>query len=99
MQTKNAALGSMVTITVTADVNDEVHVHGYDEKVDLTAGTPGSVTFTADIPGQFEVELDNTHLRVLELQVSYELAMRSQYPLLAVMVANTVGGLAILLGG
>jgi len=55
---------------VTADVSDEVHVHGYDKKTDITAGVPGSLTFTADIPGEFEVELENAHLKIAELTVS-----------------------------
>jgi hypothetical protein len=70
VQTKDVPLDSDVTLTVTADVDDEVHVHGYDKKTDITAGVPGSVTFKADIPGEFEVELENAHLKIVELKVA-----------------------------
>ena len=69
VQTKEVPLGKSVTITVTSDVSDEVHVHGYDKMVDVTAGSSASVMFTADIPGQFEVELENAHLKIVELKV------------------------------
>ena len=70
VQTKDMPLSSEVALTVYSDVSDEVHVHGYDKKVDVTAGSYATVTFTADIPGQFEVELENAHLKILELRVS-----------------------------
>ena len=62
-------LGSEVLIEVTADVSDEVHVHGYDLKVDTIPGQPVTVRFTADIPGVFEVELENSGLLLTRLQV------------------------------
>ena len=44
--------------TVTSDVADEIHVHGYDFHKDVPAG--GSVTFTfpANIEGVFVIELE-----------------------------------------
>ena len=63
------ALGSAVRIEVTADVADEVHVHGYDLAVDTVPGQPVTVAFTADIPGVFEVELENSKLLLTRLQV------------------------------
>jgi len=62
-------LGSTVELTVTSDVADEVHLHGYDEHLDLEAGTPGTLTFTADIPGDFEAELEAEGLQLLEFRV------------------------------
>lgn len=62
-------IGELVDITVTSDKADELHVHGYDITADLTAGTAGSASFTADIPGVFEVELEKSGLKVLELEV------------------------------
>jgi len=70
VQTNDVPLGSTVTLTVTSDVSDEVHVHGYDKKADVTAGSYATIAFTADIPGQFEVELENAHLKIVELKVS-----------------------------
>ncbi|MGH4023348.1 MAG: hypothetical protein ACRDRV_02055 [Pseudonocardiaceae bacterium] len=63
-------LGTPVTINVTSDAADEVHVHGYDKETQIPAGGTGSVTFTADIPGVFEVELHESGLQLLQLQVS-----------------------------
>ena len=63
------ALGDEVTIAVTADTADHVHVHGYDELVDIRPGEVARVRFTADIPGVFEVELEDAGLPLLELTV------------------------------
>ncbi|WP_369132726.1 hypothetical protein [Modestobacter sp. I12A-02662] len=62
-------LGSPVRIEVTADLLDEVHVHGYDLTADTVPGQPVSVEFTADIPGVFEVELHESGLLLTRLQV------------------------------
>jgi threonine synthase len=45
-----------VHISVTSDHADEVHVHGYDIEKEVSAGGKVTIDFTADIPGQFEVE-------------------------------------------
>ncbi|GAB3301808.1 hypothetical protein GCM10027451_05400 [Geodermatophilus aquaeductus] len=63
------ALGEEVTLTVTSDVADEVHVHGYAREAALAPGTPATVRFPADIPGVFEVELHETGTVLLSLQV------------------------------
>jgi hypothetical protein len=62
-------LGEEVTIRVTADVADEVHVHTYDLFADLEAGTPADITFVAEIPGVHEVELEGAGLLLLNLEV------------------------------
>jgi len=62
-------LGEQVRIVVTSDVADEVHVHGYDQNVDLQAGGESSLEFTADIPGVFVVELEERKEKILELEV------------------------------
>ncbi|MDQ4092368.1 MAG: hypothetical protein M3143_02815, partial [Actinomycetota bacterium] len=59
------ALGTPVTISVSSDVADEIHVHGYDRKGEIpTAGGTGSVSFTANTPGVFEVELEESKLQL-----------------------------------
>jgi hypothetical protein len=63
------ALGDEVTIRVTADVADEVHVHTYDLVTDLEPGIPSEITFVAEIPGIHEVELESTGLLLLKLEV------------------------------
>jgi len=62
--------GDTVRIEVTSDVDDELHVHGYDKATDLVAGQPGSVSFTADATGVFEVELHHSGAAVTSLRVS-----------------------------
>jgi len=66
---KQVKAGDTVVITVTSDVADEVHVHGYDKKVDVVPGTPATITFTADIPGIFDVELESRSLKLIDLVV------------------------------
>lgn len=66
---QEVALGKEVALTVTADVADEVHLHGYDRRVDVAPGTSASLTFTADIPGIFEVELESRGVKLMELVV------------------------------
>ena len=63
------ALGSDVVLRVTSDVADELHLHGYDEKADLAAGTPGELRFRADIPGIFELELEQAGKQLTRLTV------------------------------
>jgi hypothetical protein len=63
-------LGAQVTLTVSSDVADEVHLHGYDKEADVPAGGSASISFAADIPGVFEVELHKSELQLLQLQVS-----------------------------
>src|SRR3954447_24721497 len=59
-----------VVLKVKSDVADEIHVHGYDLKKDVTKG--GSVTFTfkATIEGRFEVELENAGTQIANLEVA-----------------------------
>ncbi|MFF0152729.1 hypothetical protein [Micromonospora sp. NPDC005203] len=61
--------GELVRITVTSDVADELHVHGYDLGARLPAGKPGSVEFRADKTGLFEVETHETELVLFQLVV------------------------------
>jgi heme/copper-type cytochrome/quinol oxidase subunit 2 len=63
-------LGTPVVMSVSSDVTDEIHVHGYNRKAKVPAGTTASVTFIANNPGGFEVELEHAKLQLLQLQVS-----------------------------
>jgi hypothetical protein len=46
-----------------------VHLHGYDRKVAVAKGRPATLTFTADIPGVFAVELESHGIKLLDLVV------------------------------
>ena len=62
-------VGTPVTLSITSDAADEVHVHGYDLEATLTPGTPAEISFDAGIPGVFEVELHEAGTVLLSLQV------------------------------
>ena len=62
--------GTAVTLVVTSDVADEVHVHGYDVEAELTPDSPAELAFDATVPGVFEVELHEAGTVLLTLQVS-----------------------------
>jgi nitrous oxide reductase len=66
---QRATLNQPVTIRVTSDVADEVHVHGYEKHVDVTPGRPAEVTFVANIPGVFEVEFERSGKLLFTLEV------------------------------
>lgn len=63
-------LGERVRVEVTSDSNDELHVHAYDKRVEVSAGQVAVLEFVADIPGTFEVELENSKLHLFDLRVS-----------------------------
>ncbi len=69
-QTVKAKQGQSVMVTVTSDEADELHIHGYDKEVELQPGKPGSVTFTADTKGTFEIETHESGKLVAKLIVS-----------------------------
>jgi hypothetical protein len=62
--------GEQVTLVITGDTADEVHVHGYDLTAALNPGGETVLSFTANLPGVFEVELHDAHTVLLTLEVS-----------------------------
>ena len=65
-----ARQGDTVNLTVSADKAEEIHLHGYDYKLEPKPGQPATKTFTADKTGSFELEIESssTHLGELEVQ-------------------------------
>ncbi|MCT4357362.1 hypothetical protein M5362_30115 [Streptomyces sp. Je 1-79] len=61
--------GERITLRVTSDRADTLHVHGYDRELALAPGAPGSLTFTADRTGLFEVETHGSGLLLTQLVV------------------------------
>jgi hypothetical protein len=59
-----------VTLIVSSDVADEVHVHGYDLMADVAPGSPARISFEASVPGRFDVELESRAIQIAELRVS-----------------------------
>jgi hypothetical protein len=64
------ALGEQVRIEVTSDAAEEAHLHGYDEEVQVPAGGSAAIEFTADVPGEFELELHHSGAPLATLRVS-----------------------------
>ena len=64
------AVGDTVALVITSDVEDQVHVHGYDLYADIGPAGPATVLVEATIPGVWEVELHDSGLPVVELAVS-----------------------------
>lgn len=67
---QSIGLGDTVTIRVTSDVADHIHLHGYDVLANVGAGETAELTFDATIPGVFEVELEEARIPLLDLEIS-----------------------------
>ena len=65
---ESVSLGKEVTVRVSGAGSDHVHVHGYDLFVDLVDGA-GELTFTASIPGVFEIELEDSGTLLVQMEV------------------------------
>ena len=61
--------GGTVRLTVTSDVPDELHVHGYDRRLTLEPGRAATLEFRADLTGLFEIETHGNHLLLVQLVV------------------------------
>jgi hypothetical protein len=61
--------GRRLILIITADVSDHVHLHGYDRFADVSPGKPARFTLRLTIPGIFEIELEDRHLLIAELEV------------------------------
>jgi hypothetical protein len=62
--------GTQVVLVVRSDVSDHMHLHGYDLLADVAPGQPGRIRFDADIPGRFDLELEDRAVLIAELTVS-----------------------------
>jgi len=61
--------GDNVTINITVDEDEELHLHGYNLHIDLQKGIPSSLTFTATSSGNFPYELEHSSTEIGALQV------------------------------
>lgn len=61
--------GDDVTISITSDEADELHLHGYDESVELEKDKQASLSFIADKTGRFSFELEQSHLELGAVEV------------------------------
>jgi hypothetical protein len=59
--------GRRVVLTVTSDVSDHVHLHGYDIMRDVGPGQPATISFRATILGTVEAELEDRRLQIARI--------------------------------
>ena len=62
-------VGEELTLTVTSDHADQLHIHGFEVEKYLVAGTPTTVTLTGAQPGVYEVETHHPELRLMKIAV------------------------------
>jgi hypothetical protein len=58
-----------VVLVVRSDVADHVHVHGVDIFQDVAPGSPARLQFRPRTPGVLEIELEDRHLLIAQLEV------------------------------
>ena len=61
--------GDQFVLDITSDRDDEVHVHGFDKEIEVSAGQHVRVPMTADRTGRFEVESHHPELLIVVLQI------------------------------
>lgn len=70
VETIEVTSGEEIALTVSSDVQEELHVHGVDLSEDLPPGEEVEVTFTAEAEGVFEIELHDSGTQIANLEVS-----------------------------
>ena len=61
--------GDRVVVVARSDVADHVHVHGIDIFQDVAPGSPARLRFRPRTPGVIDIELEDRHLLLAELEV------------------------------
>lgn len=61
------ARGRRVVLSVTSDVSDHVHLHGYDLMQDVGPGMPARIAFRATRPGTVEAELEDRGVQIARI--------------------------------
>lgn len=61
--------GDDVELEVKSDIDEHVHVHGYDLFEDVAAGGKAKFSFPAKIDGVFEIELEDSGVQIAQLTV------------------------------
>lgn len=69
-QRLDASVGQTISMSITSDVTDELHVHSVPEHTfEIEPGEDQLFTFTVDVPGQVDVELHHSDRTVATLIV------------------------------
>ena len=61
--------GADVQLLMRADVEDEVHLHGYDLAAEVAPGHLARINFKAEDAGRFIAELEHLHLHIVTLRI------------------------------
>jgi plastocyanin len=61
--------GDEVTITITSDKADKLHLHGYDLHADLAPGKTATLKFKANLTGRFTYELHRADVELGAVEV------------------------------
>jgi heme/copper-type cytochrome/quinol oxidase subunit 2 len=59
-----------VVLLIRSAVVDHAHLHGYDLLADVAPGRTARIAFRADVPGRFEIELEDRGEQFAELIVA-----------------------------
>lgn len=66
---QDVPLGDLVSVEVSGDRDEDIHIHGYDLYITPDEGD-AALEFNALIPGRFEIELEESGRLILEITVS-----------------------------
>lgn len=67
----NATVGEQITLRVTSDTKDELHVHSVpDHKFAVAVAPNQTFQFSVDVPGSVDVELHHLKRTVVTIQVN-----------------------------
>jgi hypothetical protein len=64
-----ARQGDEITLVITSDKADELHLHGYDRHAHLQPNAAARVTLKADRTGRFPIELHKSHIELGTIEV------------------------------
>ena len=68
--TLQATVRQPITLHVTSDATDELHVHSVpDHKFEVAAAANQTFQFTVDVPGKVDVELHHLNKTIATIQV------------------------------
>ena len=70
IQRWQVAQGDDVRIVIRSDVDDALHLHGYDIEKPVGPGRPAIFAFGASIPGRFELESHEAGGQIAQLDVT-----------------------------
>lgn len=61
--------GQQLTMTITSDRDDELHVHGFDTTITIRSGQTVTESLVADRVGSYEIESHHPVYTILILQI------------------------------